>query len=181
MNASIKYTRDQLLAIFNQNLPFPEGANRIQKVILNEPRIPALLQQQTLKYRSNKPNHKKIKADISPTNTVPTQPAQPVIQNVPVSTPMAWFYRDPTGKIQGPFKMQKLREWWENKLFPTNLMISTNGAENSFHEVSYYFKDISKAFLYNPILFPFLGPVSPQEGDILQDEFIKFENSFSQQ
>ena len=171
------------MAIFNPSLPFPEGANHIQRVILSEPRFPVLLQQQkTIQYHSNKPEHKKIKADINIKKTKKSvAPVQPVIQNVPVSTPMAWFYLDPSGKTQGPYQTQQLRGWWEKNMFPTNLMISTTGRESSFHEVSYYFKDLSMAFSYNPILFPFLGPVTPEKDDILQEEFIKFEQTFSHQ
>ncbi|CAH8322973.1 unnamed protein product [Eruca vesicaria subsp. sativa] len=35
-----------------------------------------------------------------------------------------WHYRDPTGKIQGPFSMAQLRRWKSSGHFPTHLRIS---------------------------------------------------------
>ncbi|KAI7737268.1 hypothetical protein M8C21_023001, partial [Ambrosia artemisiifolia] len=38
-------------------------------------------------------------------------------------TDKIWHYKDPTGKIQGPFSMAQLRKWNNNKFFPVDLRI----------------------------------------------------------
>lgn len=38
-------------------------------------------------------------------------------------TEKIWHYKDPTGKIQGPFSMAQLRKWNNNKFFPVDLRI----------------------------------------------------------
>ncbi|KAK1437885.1 hypothetical protein QVD17_03685 [Tagetes erecta] len=38
-------------------------------------------------------------------------------------TEKLWHYKDPTGKIQGPFTMAQLRKWNNNKFFPVDLRI----------------------------------------------------------
>lgn len=38
-------------------------------------------------------------------------------------TEKMWHYKDPSGKIQGPFSMAQLRKWNNNKFFPVDLKI----------------------------------------------------------
>ncbi|KAJ0428473.1 putative chromatin regulator PHD family [Helianthus annuus] len=38
-------------------------------------------------------------------------------------TEKIWHYKDPSGKIQGPFSMAQLRKWNNNKFFPVDLRI----------------------------------------------------------
>ncbi|KAI3812170.1 hypothetical protein L1987_16876 [Smallanthus sonchifolius] len=38
-------------------------------------------------------------------------------------TEKIWHYKDPSGKIQGPFSMTQLRKWNNNKFFPADLRI----------------------------------------------------------
>ncbi|GKE17020.1 zinc finger CCCH domain-containing protein 19-like protein, partial [Tanacetum coccineum] len=48
-------------------------------------------------------------------NMVPTEDVS--------ETEEMWHYRDPSGKIQGPFSMAKLRKWNNSKFFPVDLRI----------------------------------------------------------
>ncbi|XP_042030279.1 zinc finger CCCH domain-containing protein 44-like [Salvia splendens] len=41
-------------------------------------------------------------------------------------TEKLWHYRDPNGKIQGPFSMMQLRKWNTTSLFPPHMRIWTN-------------------------------------------------------
>ncbi|XP_073297033.1 zinc finger CCCH domain-containing protein 44-like [Primulina huaijiensis] len=43
-----------------------------------------------------------------------------------IETEKLWHYRDPNGKIQGPFAMLQLRKWNTTGLFPHNMRIWTN-------------------------------------------------------
>ncbi|XP_022885690.1 zinc finger CCCH domain-containing protein 44-like isoform X2 [Olea europaea var. sylvestris] len=71
-----------------------------------------------------------------------------------IETENLWHYRDPNGKIQGPFSMIHLRKWSMTGLFPPDLRIWTNHEEydsvllNSalngrFHEASKLADNIS--------------------------------------
>ncbi|KAL9161006.1 hypothetical protein ABFS82_08G237600 [Erythranthe guttata] len=43
-----------------------------------------------------------------------------------IETEKLWHYRDPNGKIQGPFSMMQLRKWNASGLFPPDMRIWTN-------------------------------------------------------
>ncbi|GFP83265.1 zinc finger CCCH domain-containing protein 19 [Phtheirospermum japonicum] len=43
-----------------------------------------------------------------------------------IETEKLWHYRDPNGKIQGPFSMMQLRKWSTTGLFPSDMRIWTN-------------------------------------------------------
>ncbi|XP_057766131.1 zinc finger CCCH domain-containing protein 44-like isoform X2 [Salvia miltiorrhiza] len=43
-----------------------------------------------------------------------------------IETEKLWHYRDPNGKIQGPFSMMQLRKWSTTGLFPPDMRIWTN-------------------------------------------------------
>ncbi|KAK4486003.1 hypothetical protein RD792_008661 [Penstemon davidsonii] len=43
-----------------------------------------------------------------------------------IETEKLWHYRDPNGKIQGPFSMMQLRKWSTTGLFPPEMRIWTN-------------------------------------------------------
>ncbi|KAL2497666.1 PHD finger family protein [Abeliophyllum distichum] len=71
-----------------------------------------------------------------------------------IETENLWHYRDPNGKIQGPFSMMHLRKWSMTGLFPPDMRIWTNHEEydsvllNSalngrFHEASKLSDNIS--------------------------------------
>ncbi|KAL0344307.1 UNVERIFIED_CONTAM: Zinc finger CCCH domain-containing protein 44 [Sesamum angustifolium] len=59
-----------------------------------------------------------------------TTTATACVGNSPLSnnieTENLWHYRDPNGKIQGPFSMMQLRKWSVTGLFPPDMRIWTN-------------------------------------------------------
>ncbi|KAL0344311.1 UNVERIFIED_CONTAM: Zinc finger CCCH domain-containing protein 44 [Sesamum angustifolium] len=59
-----------------------------------------------------------------------TATATACVGNSPLSnnieTEKLWHYRDPNGKIQGPFSMMQLRKWSTTGLFPPDMRIWTN-------------------------------------------------------
>ncbi|KAL2240146.1 UNVERIFIED_CONTAM: Zinc finger CCCH domain-containing protein 44, partial [Sesamum indicum] len=59
-----------------------------------------------------------------------TATATACVGNSPLSnnieTENLWHYRDPNGKIQGPFSMMQLRKWRTTGLFPPDMRIWTN-------------------------------------------------------
>ncbi|KAL0378355.1 UNVERIFIED_CONTAM: Zinc finger CCCH domain-containing protein 44 [Sesamum radiatum] len=59
-----------------------------------------------------------------------TTTATACVGNSPLSnnieTENLWHYRDPNGKIQGPFSMMQLRKWSTTGLFPPDMRIWTN-------------------------------------------------------
>ncbi|KAL3629063.1 hypothetical protein CASFOL_027124 [Castilleja foliolosa] len=56
-----------------------------------------------------------------------TSTASSFIRNSPfIETEKLWHYRDPNGKIQGPFSMMQLRKWSTTGLFPPDMRIWTS-------------------------------------------------------
>lgn len=179
----IQYTRQQLLAIFDPSLPLPDDTVRISKIVFDNPTVPVSLQKtKTVKYRSSNPDQKRVHSDIDIKKVmkIKSQSSAPKkAAAAPSVTQMSWFYLDPTGKRQGPFQSTQLREWWLRNSFPRDLKISPDGKE--FDVVESFFGDLSAAFSYNPLLFPFLGCVSADADDQLQKLYLDLENSFVQQ
>lgn len=59
-----------------------------------------------------------------PSETMPASlPTGMVIQPVVNETEKIWHYKDPSGKIQGPFSMAQLRKWSTTGYFPEKLRI----------------------------------------------------------
>ncbi|GAB4837844.1 hypothetical protein Ancab_027370 [Ancistrocladus abbreviatus] len=69
----------------------------------------------------------RVVTDVSPPAT--SQTSQPVSTAVAPAdsssnkTEKVWHYRDPSGKVQGPFSMVQLRKWSKNGFFPADLKI----------------------------------------------------------
>lgn len=61
----------------------------------------------------------KVVSEISPT---PLSSAVTTVVQVN-ETEKIWHYKDPSGKVQGPFSMVQLRKWNNNKYFPAELKI----------------------------------------------------------
>ena len=92
----------------------------------------------------------------------PRHPPQPhpsvAITNAP------WFYTDPQGNIQGPFKGVKMREWIAAGYFKGDLPISQDPA-GQFRALTDIFRDPSVAFqVPRPVLPP---PPLPKRVDRL--------------
>ncbi|OHT04828.1 GYF domain containing protein [Tritrichomonas foetus] len=187
MAQRIQFTREQLLQVYRNDLPVPEGMNKNTQYFIEQPLTPRLLQtHQTTTFHSKNPrggtrkNPKKVVRDIEPTNPNKiVQPKPMPKQPQAVSTPVAWYYIDPTDTIQGPFLSQLLREWWQKQLFPDNIRISVSNDKSTFKEIINFFPDLSLAFTYNPLLFPFLGKAEPDLTDPLQQVFVKYEESLA--
>ncbi|KAK6150577.1 hypothetical protein DH2020_015509 [Rehmannia glutinosa] len=58
---------------------------------------------------------------LTATASVGNSPSSNIIE-----TENLWHYRDPNGKIQGPFSMMQLRKWSTTGLFPPDMRIWTN-------------------------------------------------------
>lgn len=53
---------------------------------------------------------------------MPPYAVSPVATSPPVITPETrWFYRDPSGAVQGPFGNQKMLDWYTRQYFPESL------------------------------------------------------------
>jgi hypothetical protein len=187
--AGVKYTREQLTSLYSPDCALPADFTVIPNAVLDEPVFPLLctirapLQfHQTGKTRS-------IHADIPQTTsgasvgrfTTPRKPAPPPPTTAPQLPVLAWFYRDKGGVIRGPYPSERLRSWWDKNMFPDSLEISTSADERSFKRIDQYFPDLSLAFLYNPILFPFLGPVQRVVDDPLEQIFLDFDTQLARQ
>ncbi|GFH61637.1 hypothetical protein CTEN210_18113 [Chaetoceros tenuissimus] len=62
-----------------------------------------------------------------------------------VITDDPWFYADPQGNIQGPFKGNEMRQWLEAGYFKGDLPISQN-QNGGFRQLASLFPDLSVAF-----------------------------------
>lgn len=79
-------------------------------------------------------------------------PAEVVVDGGPVSVGAVvdpkkkWWYKDPTGAVQGPFDTEKMREWYKQGFFKNSLPIRCD--ENTpFVDLGDWFKDEMSAFL----------------------------------
>lgn len=61
-----------------------------------------------------------------------------------------WYYADPQGNIQGPFKGEEMRQWLDAGYFKGDLPISQNPNSGSFQTLTSLFPDISIAFQPQP-------------------------------
>ena len=57
-----------------------------------------------------------------------------------------WYYSDPQGNIQGPFRGEEMRQWLEAGYFKSDLPISQQQTGH-FHPLSALFPDLSEAFV----------------------------------
>mmetsp|Transcript_2577 Transcript_2577/g.4988 ORF Transcript_2577/g.4988 Transcript_2577/m.4988 type:complete len:1002 (+) Transcript_2577:273-3278(+) len=83
------------------------------------------------------------------------QMPQPVIQ-APIMPPLAsvplvtvvdeWFYQDPHGNVQGPFKSQEMREWLDHGYFSMDLLVRQGRGPEPFTQLGNRFPDPRKAF-----------------------------------
>ena len=67
------------------------------------------------------------------------------ISALPPVTDAPWYYADPQGNIQGPFRGGEMRQWLEAGYFKGDLPISQNPA-GPFRALSGYFPDTGTAF-----------------------------------
>jgi len=77
----------------------------------------------------------------------PTQPSQQV-PRMPVPPVIAdeWFYQDPHGNVQGPFKSEEMREWLEHGYFNLDLMVRRGRDGGPFTPLGQRFPDPRNAF-----------------------------------
>jgi hypothetical protein len=187
------YTREALTALFDLAHALPASFAPVPDAIVAEP-VPPFALTGLGKTSSFHPGGKtrQIRADIPqkqaaprpapPPKPAPPPAAPPAPRPAPPPLPViAWFYIDKSGKVQGPFPTERLRSWWEKGLFPPDLQISVSEGPGTFRAVDQYFPDTSLAFLYNPILFPFLGPVQKTPGDPLEEIFLEFDAALTAQ
>jgi hypothetical protein len=68
--------------------------------------------------------------EAQPEVAAPKQPQQqpPLTQVVPS---VQWFYRDPSGNVQGPFQSQEMNEWFHDNYFDASLPVR-RGTDSSF-------------------------------------------------
>jgi hypothetical protein len=108
---------------------------------------------------------------------LPSKPGQPA----PPPPALAWYYKDPQDAVRGPFKSDQLRKWWSKGQFPPTLEISVSTDPDSFREITAFFPDLTDAFAYNPLLFPFMGTVEPDPNDPLERIFRAFQEKLAEQ
>lgn len=176
--ASITYTRAELLSLYQADLPLPQGTNKIVPIVQDNQTLPLLLTKQKTKEYHNRGGAMKIKPDIErpqKQNSQSDEKVPIVLQQQPVTTPLAWYYLDKSNTMQGPFPSTKLREWWEARKFPADLQITLVKDPSTVKHISYYFPNTALAFSYNPIIFPFMGPIKPNQEDPLESIFLSFQ------
>ncbi|KAL4569754.1 hypothetical protein LXL04_025397 [Taraxacum kok-saghyz] len=83
---------------------------------------------------SNKPENLRDPIVQQPIVVKKTEDSQPPTTEITETTPCevnetdkTWHYKDPSGKIQGPFTMSQLRKWNNSKFFPVDLRIWRKG------------------------------------------------------
>jgi len=87
----------------------------------------------------------------------PTSPQMPPHESLPRPQPQSqprpqqpqeddWYYRDPQGNIQGPFKSEEMREWLEHGYFNLDLLIR-RGTSESFMPLGQRFPNRNNAFI----------------------------------
>lgn len=204
--ATLTYTREQIIALWREDLPLPKDFCAITNGFVSDrPHTPWLCSEhgtRSYKHSADASTKIKVKADI------PSRPgisktegkktvkdrfakatkdtasakvsAAPAVQPTVVA-PVAWYYLDSTDNVQGPFATEKLREWWVQGLFPVDLRISLENDPSQFQDISVYFPDTSLAFSYNPRLFPFMGPVTPTPNDPLEEIYLDFVSKLARQ
>ena len=153
-----KYSKEELLKLFSDSYPIPEGVERIKGVFLKEAQIPQLIQKETLKVDGSK----RITKDIKRQPQKQQRPVQDVKQQ------SQWFYLDQTQKIQGPFQANQLREWWDKGFFPEDLAISLTRDAQSFRPAKTVFGSKDFVFKFNPAAFPFIMDSLPVDADPIQ-------------
>lgn len=188
------YTRKELTNLFHESYALRADFTPVPEAIVPEPVPPFAL---TGMARTSEFHHadktRAIRPDIpqKPAPRVPPSskpapapapapaaPPSPARQPLPV---IAWFHIDRSSTVQGPFPSERLRNWWEKGRFPPNLQISVSEDPASFRPIDQYFPDTTLSFLYNPILFPFLGPVQKTPGDPLEQIFLEFDAALTAQ
>jgi hypothetical protein len=185
----IQFTRDQLTMIFSRELPLAPGAKFIAAVMHQEPALPELCQsREPLEYRPTRGGRSaQVRADIRPKDSgpvatrsaLPLKPGDVVTPSKP--TALAWYYKDPQEVIHGPFKSDQLRKWWIKGQLPPSLAISVTTDPESFKEITAHFPDLTEAFAFNPLLFPFMGTVEPDPDDPLERIFLGFQEKLAEQ
>lgn len=69
----------------------------------------------------------------------PMLPPMPQLSN-------EWYYRDPQGNVQGPFKSEEMREWLEHGYFNPDLLVRRGHNNEAFVPLGQQFPDPLKAF-----------------------------------
>ena len=160
-----KYSRQELLNLYSDSYPIPEGVERIKGVFIKESQTPKLLSRETLKVEQQ---GKRIAKDIDKQKKDRSQSSdrkQPVAD---IKAPVQWYYLDQTQKVQGPFSSNQLREWWDKQFFPDGLSISLSKDKQSFRKVTDVFGSKDFAFKFNPAAFPFIFGGIPADADPMQ-------------
>jgi hypothetical protein len=193
---AIQWTRDELIGLYSPNIELSIDINMTSGLVREAQQTPELC-----KVRGPLVYHHQgggragpIRADIparpsaahadganSPPRAAEPAPRPPDPPPRPAFRPMTWHYKDGQGLIRGPFSIDKLRRWWQDKKLPTNLAISAAGDADSFREVGTYYPRLEDAFTYNPVLFPFMGPAEQDEDDQLARIFLAFDQKLAEQ
>ena len=164
------YNRRQLLDLFKDSYPFPEGMQQLRGAFVKDAQTPQLFLNKTLKVDGNK----KIGRDIDKQKKLnQNHIKRPAAQEIKLAT--KWYYLDPNLKIQGPFDASQLRGWWEKGMFPSNLKISQTQDLQSFRDAITVFGKPELVFAFNPSIFPFIVSALPPDPDNLQQLVFDFD------
>lgn len=194
--ATLKYTRDQLVALWRDDYPLPKDfCTTKNSFVLDKPHVPWLCSEHGIsnyKMSAETGTKLKVRADIAKPAGVSKADAKKKVSRfgekakaVPqplqtVLAPIAWYYLDSRGCVQGPWATDQLREWWEGRKFPKDLHISLENDISKFAPVSAFFPDLEHAFAYNPVLFPFMAPPEAEPNGPLEEIYLGYINSLSQ-
>lgn len=192
--ATLKYTRDQLVALWRDDYPLPKDfCTTKNSFVMDRPHIPWLCSEHGIsnyKMSAETGTKVKVKADIAKPAGISKGDAKKKVSRFdkkkapqplqPVLAPSAWYYIDPQGCVQGPYATDKLREWWEGGFLPQDLQISLENDMSKFAPVANFFPDLRLAFLYNPMLFPFMAPPDAEANSPLEEIYLGYINSLTQ-
>ena len=177
----IRYTKDELYSFYRPDLPVPANFQEIPQ-FTGEPVPPSFLAVTRLavkgKEGSRKPTRTKeevMAMIVSRFQDARTRESPPVAT---AQSTVAWYYIDPSTKVQGPYDSMKMRGWYET--FPPDVKISVNGTDrDSFRPMNEVFQEPATAFTFNPVLFPFYGARVIDEEEPLEKVFLEFEATLS--
>ncbi|KAK6535044.1 hypothetical protein TWF281_006342 [Arthrobotrys megalospora] len=72
---------------------------------------------------------------------------------------LSWVYKDPTGKIQGPFSGLEMHDWYKAGFFQPDLLIRRQDSDTEFELLGHFIRRIGNS--REPFLIPMQGPAFP--------------------
>lgn len=57
-----------------------------------------------------------------------------------------WFYKDPTGKVLGPYPSRRMKDWLDRRMIEPSLLIRVAGGDGPFQPISEVFPESGRAF-----------------------------------